>query len=44
MDDMEYAGFWVRVGAALIETVLMMFIIVVVRRLHKEPVCFEAPQ
>ena len=28
MNNMEYAGFWVRVGASLIDTVLMMFIIV----------------
>ncbi|SDU36892.1 RDD family protein [Halopseudomonas salegens] len=27
MKDVEYAGFWVRVGAALIDTVLMMIII-----------------
>lgn len=28
MEDLEYAGFWVRVGAALIDTVLMMIIII----------------
>ncbi len=28
MKDMEYPGFWVRVGASLIDTVLVMFIIV----------------
>lgn len=27
MDNLEYAGFWVRVGAALIDTLLMMIII-----------------
>ena len=27
MEDLEYAGFWVRVGASLIDTVLMMIII-----------------
>jgi uncharacterized RDD family membrane protein YckC len=27
MKDLEYAGFWVRVGAALIDTILMMIII-----------------
>jgi uncharacterized RDD family membrane protein YckC len=28
MKDLEYAGFWIRVGAALIDTVLMMIIII----------------
>lgn len=28
MEDLEYAGFWIRVGAALIDTVLMMIIII----------------
>ncbi|MDP1931434.1 MAG: RDD family protein [Gammaproteobacteria bacterium] len=28
MDNVEYAGFWIRVGSALIDTVLMMIIIV----------------
>lgn len=27
MDDLEYAGFWVRTGAALIDTILMLIII-----------------
>lgn len=27
MDEMEYAGFWIRTGAALIDTVLMVIII-----------------
>ena len=26
--DLEYAGFWVRVGASLIDTILMMVIVV----------------
>lgn len=28
MDEIEYAGFWIRVGAALIDSVLVMMIIV----------------
>ena len=28
MDDMEYAGFWVRVGASLIDTLLLLAVIV----------------
>ena len=28
MEDLEYAGFWIRVGAALIDSVLMLLIIV----------------
>jgi uncharacterized RDD family membrane protein YckC len=28
MEDLEYAGFWVRTGAALIETILMLIIII----------------
>jgi uncharacterized RDD family membrane protein YckC len=28
MNDMEYAGFWIRTGASLIDTILMMVIIV----------------
>ncbi|MDZ7804820.1 RDD family protein [Thiohalophilus sp.] len=28
MDEIEYAGFWIRVGAALIDSVLVMIIIV----------------
>lgn len=28
MKDLEYAGFWIRTGAALIDSVLMLFIIV----------------
>lgn len=27
MEDLEYAGFWVRVGATLIDTILMMIIV-----------------
>jgi uncharacterized RDD family membrane protein YckC len=27
-NEVEYAGFWVRVGASLIDTILMMVIIV----------------
>lgn len=27
MDNMEYAGFWVRTGAALIDTILMLIIV-----------------
>ena len=28
MEDLEYAGFWVRTGAALIDTILMLIIII----------------
>ena len=28
MDEQEYAGFWIRVGASIIDTILMMIIIV----------------
>lgn len=27
MDDLEYAGFWIRAGAAIIDTILMLLII-----------------
>lgn len=28
MEDLEYAGFWIRVGASLIDTILLMIIII----------------